>query len=168
MAILYGILQEETPSNGANFRYDAIGKNSEVIAVGDPLTISSGVLSVAGTTNTIVGIAVKAATMSSTNQTVAKVSPGYTPISPDDLYVMGSNGDFTGNATDGGTYYKLTGTTGVVQVDQASGVQTGANRVVEIIEVDPFNIGGSGSGSGLRQVVVKVVKTPNLNVSITS
>lgn len=167
MSILYGAQVLSESRDESDIRYDAIGKNSEVIALNDPLTISSGILSVAGTTNTVVGIAAKTQTMSSTNQTVAKVVPGYVPADGT-LFLMGSNGDFTGNATDGGTYYKLAGTTGIVQVDQASGVQTGANRVVEIIEVDPFNVGGTGSGSGLRQVSVRFVKTPYTNVSITA
>ena len=151
-----------------NIAYDAIGKNSEAFTIGDPVTIASGLLSVAGTTNTVVGIAVKTQTMASNNQTVAKVTPGYIPINTDDLYLMGSTADFTGNATDGGTYYCLTAaTTGTLRVDNA-GANTGASRVVEIIQVDPFNIGGTGASSGLRQVVVKIVKTPYTNVTITA
>lgn len=169
MAIIYGASVIKSKKLETDYSYDAIGKNSEVIASGDPLTISSGVLSVAGTTNTVVGIAAKTATMASDNQTVAKVQPAYTPIEESALYLMGTNSDLTGNATDGGTYYKLTtATSGAVQVDVTSGTQTGANRVVEIVEVDPFAKGGSGSGSGLREVVVRFVKTPYTNVTITA
>lgn len=150
--------------NASNIEYDAIGKNSEVITRGDPLTISSGVLAVASTTSVIAGVAVKTATMASDNQTVAKVTPGYIRALPETTFLMGSNGDFTGNATDAGTYYKLTGATGAVQVDQVSGVQTTTSRIVEIVQVDPRGIGGTGANSGLREVLVRFVKTPVLNV----
>jgi hypothetical protein len=163
MAILYGASLFRSDDAEQRFAYDAIGKNSEVFAIGDPVTIASGVLKVCGATDAPAGISVKAQTMASTNQTVAKVAPGYIPIELNDLYIMGSNGDFAGNATDPGTFYKLTGTTGAVLVDQASGVQTTTSRVVEIVQVDPFNIGGSGSGSGVRQVVVRFVRTTTLN-----
>ncbi len=164
MAIIYGVTEIQTPANPSNLRYDTLGKDSEVIAVGDPLSIQSGVLSVATAVQNIVGIAAKKATMGATNDTVY---PPYIPISLDAVYLMGSNGDFTDNETDGGTYYKITGTTGVVQVDQASGVQTTTNRIVEIVKVDPFNEGGSGSGSGLRKVYVKIVKNPAFNLTTT-
>lgn len=167
--ILYGAQIYNSGNFETDLRYDAFGKNSEVITFGDPLTIASGVLAVAGTTNTVVGIAAKTQTMTSTNQTVAKVVPGYIPVTGETLFLMGTNADLTGNGTDGGTYYKLsTGTTALVQVDVTSGVQTTSSRVVEIVEVDPFGIGGTGSGSGLRQVVVRFVKTPYSNVTITA
>jgi hypothetical protein len=73
-----------------------------------------------------------------------------------------------GEATKLGTYYKLTAaTTGTVQIDN-SGATTGASRVVEIVEVDPFNYGSTGAGSGLRMAVVRFVKTPYTNVTITA
>lgn len=169
MSTVYGLSTLKSTKLETDYAYDAFGKNSEAITSGDPLTVASGVLKVAGTTDTIVGIAAKTATMSSSNETVAKVTPAYTPISETQLYYMGTNADLTGNGTDAGTYYKLTtATTGAVQVDVSSGVQTGANRVVEIVEVDPLAHGGTGAGSGLREVVVRVVKTPYSNVSITS
>lgn len=169
MAVINGASVVQENRNETDVRYDIIGKNSEVFAVGDPVTVASGVLKVAGATDTIVGYAVKAQTMASNNQTVAPiVYPGYVPVDNNTIFLMGSNGDFTGNATDAGTYYKLTGTTGAVQVDQASGVQTGANRIVEIVKVDPFGDGGSGSGSGLRTLFVRFVKTPYTNVQITT
>lgn len=168
MSTIYGATVYNENRNESDLSYNAIGKNSEVIALNDPLTIASGVLSVAGTTNTVVGVAAQSATMTSNNQTVAKVTPGYVPAYDSTIFLMGTNADLTGNATDGGTYYKLAGTTGVVQVDVTSGVQTGANRVVEIVEVDPLSIGGTGAGSGLRNVTVRFVKTPYENVSITA
>lgn len=166
MAILYGAALYQTVGNPHNLRYDTLGKDSEVIAVGDPLTIASGVLAVAGTTDSITGVAAGAATMPSTNDTVY---PAFTPIEDGQIYLMGTNADLTDNETNGGTYYKLTAaTTGTVQVDVTSGVQTTTSRVVEIVKVDPNNVGGTGSGSGLRQCLVRFVKTPYTNVAITT
>ena len=169
MATINGAYVWQELSQPSNIRYDVLGKNSVAYTVGDPVKISSGVLDVAGTTDTVVGVAVKTQTMASTNQTVAKIYPGYIPADPTTIFLMGTNGDMTGNATDGGTFYKLTtATTNTVQVDQASGAQTGANRVVEIVKVDPYNVGGSGAGSGLRQVLVRFIKTPYSNIQITT
>lgn len=150
-----------TQTSGLNqgYRYDVIGKNSEVFAVGDPVTITAGVALVAGTTNTVFGIAVKAQTMSATNATVAKVYPALLPVYPDQIFLMGTNADLTGNATDVGKYYQLTGTTGAVKVDVSNGVVGTTSRVVEIVKVDPFTEGGTGAGSGLRKVLVRFVKT---------
>ena len=163
-SVIYGASLFKSNGNESDIVYDAIGKNSVAFTAGDPVTISSGLLDVAGTTNTVVGIAQKTVTMASNNQTVAKVTPGYIPIKNDDVYLMGTTSDLTGNATNGGTYYCLTAaTTGTLQVDTA-GVNTGVSRVVEIIEVDPQQIGGTGASSGLRQVLVKFVKTPYIGV----
>lgn len=164
MGTIFGATLQQSPQAEADLRYDVIGKNSEVFTSGDLVTVSSGVLQVASATSQIVGVVVKTQTMSSNNATVAKVQPGYIPTNPANVYLMGSNGDFTGTATDAGTYYKITGTTGAQQVDQASGVQTTTSRVVEILEVDPFNEGGTGAGSGLRKVTVRIVKSDNFNV----
>ncbi len=166
--IIYGASLYKSAGNEADIQYDVIGKNSEAFTVGDPLTITSGALLVAGTTDPVVGIATKTVTMASNNQTVAKVTPGYIPIKSDDIYLMGCNTDLTGNTTDGGTYYKLiSAATGAMQVNTA-GVQTTTSRVVEIVEVDPQNIGGSGSGSGLRQALVRFVKTPYTGIPTSS
>lgn len=170
MAItIYGAYVVQEGRNESDFRYDTIGKNSEAITSADPLTIASGVLAVAGTTDTIIGVAARTQTMTSDNQTVAKVTPAFTPIADSTIFLMGTNADLTGNATNGGTYYKLTAaTTGTVQVDVTSGVQTTSNRVVEIVQVDPMNLGGTGAGSGLRTCYVRFVKTPYTNVTITA
>ena len=165
---IYGATVAQENRNESDLRYDTIGKNSEVIAAGDPLTIASGVIKVAGTTDSITGVAVGAATMTSNNATVAKVTPAYVPADQT-IFLMGTNSDLTGNGTDGATYYKLTAaTTGTVQVDVTSGVQTTTSRVVEIVKVDPFNLGGTGAGSGLRTCLVRFVKTPYTNVTITA
>lgn len=160
---IYGANIIKNNNMEVDYSYDAIGKNSEVITIGDPLTIASGVISVAGGTATVIGIAVKTQTMASNNQTVAKIVPGYIPIDSNQIYLMGGNAVLTGNATDGGTYYKLiAAATGVMQIDVVSGVQTGANRVVEVVEVDPFNTGD------LTMIAVRFVKDPYQNVTITA
>lgn len=159
--VLYGAQPWNPNDEELDLNFDAIGKNSEVFANYDPVTYSSGQLIVSGTTTSVAGVVAQTVTMSSTNAgtTGARVQPGYYPVSEDTYFLMGTNADLTGNATDVGTYYKLTAnTTGTVQVDVANGVQTTTSRVVMIKSVDPQNIGGSGSGSGLRQVVVVFVK----------
>lgn len=170
--VIYGAFVNQERNNESNIFYDAFGKNSEAFTRGDLVGVASGLMRVitataAGETVPVTGIAIKTATMTSTNQTVAKVSPGYIPAD-ETIFLMGTNSDLTGNATNGGTYYGVTGTTGVQQVDVATGVTTGASRVVEVVQVDPFNEGGTGSGSGLRKVLVRIVKTPYTNVNITA
>lgn len=163
MATLYGATVYQELGNPSNARYDIIGNNSEVFTSGDIVTTSGGDLVVASATSTIFGVTTKTQTMASDNETVAKICPPVIPAE-NTVFLMGSNGDFSGNDTDVGTYYKLTGTTGAQQVDQASGVTTTTSRIVEIVKVDPRNIGGTGAGSGLREVLVRFVKTPVLNV----
>ena len=166
-SVLYGASLWQNRQKESNIRYDIIGTNSTAFTIGDPVTVSSGKLAVAGTTNTVVGIATKTVTMASNNETVAKVTPGYLPVYQDEVYLMGTTADMTA-LTAPGTYYCLTAaTTATVQVDNA-GANTGASRVVEIVKVDPQNIGGTGASSGLRQVLVRVIKTPYSNVTITA
>jgi hypothetical protein len=156
--ILYGAQPWNPNDAELDLNYDSFGKNSEAFTAFDPVTYSSGQLLVAGTTNAIAGVVAKTQTMTSDNVTVAKVQPGYYPASEDTVFLMGTNSDLTGNGTDVGTYYKLTGTTGIVQVDVTSGAQSTTSRNVMIKQVDPQGIGGTGSGSGLRQCLVIFVK----------
>lgn len=165
---IYGAEVYKSPTKEQNYDSNSIGKNSEAITSGDPLTISSGLLQVGGTTNTIVGIAVKTATMASDNQTVAAVKPKYVPIDQDTVFLMGTNSDLSAT-TSIGVYYKLSAaTTNTVQVDVASGAQTGSSRVVVCVGVDPQSEGGTGSGSGLRQGLFKCVKVLNIKSDVTS
>lgn len=164
MAVLYGAEVFQEGANPSNLRYDIIGNNSEVFTRNDIVTTSGGDLVVASATSVIFGVVAKTQTLTSDNETVAKVRPGFVDPQADTIFLMGANGDFSGNDTDVGTYYKITGATGAQQVDQASGVQTTTSRIVEIVKVDPRGIGGTGSGSGLREVLVRFVKTPFLNV----
>src|SRR3990167_4745820 len=164
MSVLYGASVFGENNNGSNIRYDVLGKNSEQFNVGDPVYVTAGDLAVYSGTSAIVGVAVKDQTLTSTNVTVAKVSPGYVPAE-NTVFLMGTNSDLTSNATDFGKAFKLTGATGAVLVDVASGVVTGNSRQVIILKVDPRQIGGTGSGSGLREVLVKFFKTPIQNVN---
>lgn len=157
--VLYGAQAWNPNDEELDLNFDSIGKNSEAFTNGDPVTYSSGALLVAGTTNAVAGIVGQTVTMASTNGTVAKVQPGYIPVSEDTVFLMGTNADLTSNFIDPGTFYKLTtNTTGTVQVDVTNGVQTTTSRVVMIKAVDPQGIGGSGAGSGLRQCLVVFVK----------
>lgn len=159
--VLYGAQPWNPNDDELDLNFDAVGKNSEAFTNYDPVTYSSGLLVVAGTTNAIAGVVGQTVTMAATNAgtTGAQFQPGYVPASEDTVFLMGTNADLTGNATDVGTYYKLTAnTTGAVQVDVTSGVQTTTSRNVMIKAVDPQKIGGSGSGSGLRQCLVVFVK----------
>lgn len=159
---IYGAKLFTSPNNPVN--YDGgrvIGQNSQQFTSGDPVTITSGVLDVAGTTDTIYGIVVKSQTMASDNETVGLVKPSV--LVPDQSYefLMGTNSDLS--ALSVGTFYKLTtGTSGAVQVDVASGATTGLSRVVVCTKVDPQNLGGTGSGSGLRQGLFRIVKPFNI------
>jgi|APCry1669188910_1035180.scaffolds.fasta_scaffold63862_2 hypothetical protein len=159
---LYGATLFKSPSNDVNFNSSIIGKNSEVITSGDILTIdASDGLKVGGATDTVIGVAVKTTTMTSSNETVAKVTPSHIAIDKDYEFLMGTNADMSA-LTSVGAYYKLAGTTGAQQVDVNSGAQTTTNRVVMCTKVDPNNLGGTGSGSGLRQGIFKFVKVFNV------
>ena len=160
MAVLYGarLWQEAYGTGSPDYRYDIIGNNSEDFDTGDPVSVNStGELIVYTGTLAIVGVAVKDVTLASDNETVGKVRPAFIP-SEDHVWLMGTNSDLTDNATDYGKYYRLTGASGLVQVDVSSGVQTENERLVMIVKVDPREIGGTGSGSGVREVLVKFIK----------
>ena len=157
---IYGAQLYNSRNVETNIRYDAIGKNSEVFTVGDLVTVSSGVMKVvSGLTERVFGVCQKTVTMASDNQTVAKVKVPYIPANPDDVWFMGVSQNLTGDATDVGTYYGYTGTTGVQQV-LGSGVQTGTSRQFMIVKVDPYKVGGTGTGQGLQQCLVRFVSNP--------
>ena len=164
----------QTLGNASNIRYDIIGKTSEVIAVGDPLTISSGVLKVVSVaTDPIVGVAAAASTAAQNDGTRYVA---YVPTDDTQVWLMGCVADLTDNKTNGGTIYSLcsasTGSlsaaTGAVQVDVTAGVKTTTSMQVEIIKVDPRGVGGSGANSGLREVLVKFVRTPSVGGIVTN
>ena len=159
---IYGAELFKSPTNPVNFASAVIGKNSEVFTSGDVATIdASDGLKVAGATDSVIGVVQKTATMTSSNETVAKVTPAYIPVDQDYEFLMGTNADMS-PLTSVGAYYKLTGTTGAMQVDVTSGAMTGTARIVMCTKVDPNAEGGTGSGSGLRQGLFKFVKVFNV------
>ena len=158
---IYGASVMKSPTNTSNYAADIIGKNSEVFAIGDILTMDgSHGLKVAGATDSVIGVSATSATMSSTNETVALVKPLYIPVDQDTEFFMGTNSDLS-VLTSPTVYYKLVaGGTGAQQIDVSSGAQTTTNRVVVITKVDPDNLGGSGVG--LSQCLAKFVKVYNV------
>lgn len=164
---LYGARLFESPKDETNAEYPALGANSEAFTQYDIVSVSgqatNKTLGVAQATSTVVGIAFKTQTMTSTNVTVAKVVPGVLVVDEFNKFLMYTNSDLTSTLVDYAKFYKITGATGAQLVDTNSGVQTTTSRVVQIIEVDPYNVGGTGAGSGLRQVVVRFVKTEVAN-----
>ena len=160
-ATIYGAQLATAPDEASNFDGGrVIGKNSEVFTAGDVVTIASGVLDVAAATSQVYGVVQKTETMASDNESVAKVKPSVQVPDYAYEYLMGTNADLA--ATSVGTYYKLTGTTGAMQVDVSAGAMTGTAAIVECSKVDPFNEGGSGSGSGLRQGYFRFIKPFNI------
>ncbi len=161
MATLYGATVQTSPVNPVNFDGGrVVGSNSAVFTANDPVTIdASGTLIVSTATTPIYGVIQKTQTMTSTNATVAKVLPVCIPVDQSYEFLMGTNSDLA--ITSVGTFYKLTGTTGVVQVDVTSGAMTGVARVVVCTQVDPNAVGGTGAGSGLRQGLFKFVRVTN-------
>jgi hypothetical protein len=172
--LIYGAKLNQSGGHQPTLRYDTLGKNSEVFACNDIVSISddAGALSVETdwvATTTCVGVIAKAQTMESDNETATdhKVYPAYIPIYDDQIWLMGTNSDLTDNHTNAGTYYNITGGTGAQQVDVSGGVSSTTLRCVEIVKVDPFNEGGSGAKSGLRTVLVRILKTPYSNITAT-
>lgn len=143
----------ETNTDGGR----VLGSNSAVFTSNDPVTIdASGTLIVATATTPVYGVVLTTQTMTSTNATVALVKPNCFTVEQEYEFLMGTNADLT--ATSVGTYYKLTGATGAVQVDVTSGAQTTTSRIVVCTEVDPNAVGGTGANSGARQGLFKFVK----------
>jgi hypothetical protein len=167
---LYGAVQVQNSTKDSNLRYDIVGKNSELFHSGELVTETSGVLLVAATTDPVYGVVVKTQAMASDNQTVAQVKPGYIPAN-EGIFLMGADADLSVVASNG-LYFPVTGATATQQISVATlGGTTGAtgvSRVLQIVKVDPFNEGGTGAGSGLRQAFVRIVKTPYTNVAITA
>lgn len=146
-----------SPTESVNYQGDVIGKNSEVFTAGDFVTATSTGLDVAAASTAIIGSVVKTQTMTSDNQTVAKVKPVFQAIDQSYQFIMNTNADLSPLASIGVTY-NITGTTGAQLVDVTGGATTGADAIVSCVQVDPFGIGGTGSGSGLRVGVFKVVR----------
>lgn len=158
---IYGATLYQAPTNEVNARYDVIGETSDVVKAGDILSMESGVLEVTdAATEAIAGVAITPATAAQNDGTKYI---GYIPADENYVFLMGTNSDLTGNSTDFGTFYGITGGTGAQQVNVSGGATTTTSRQVMIVKVDPFGIGGTGSGSGLRQCLVKFVRIPQFN-----
>lgn len=143
----------ETNSDGGR----VLGSNNAIFAANDPVTIdASGTLIVATATSPVYGVILAGQTMTASNTSVNLVKPLCFTTEQEYEFLMGTNADLS--ATSVGTYYKLAGTTGAVQVDVASGAQTTTSRIVECTEVDPNAIGGTGANSGARQGLFKFTK----------
>jgi hypothetical protein len=161
---IYGARPTKSPNNPtANYNYGVIGKNSEVFNTYDVVEIdtTNGLKVIASATPSVYGVVLKEQTMASDNQTVAKVKPAVAVVDMDYEYLMGCNSDLSPITSPGG-YFKLTGATGAIQVDVAAGEVSTTDRVVICTKVDPAEIGGTGSGSGLRQGLFKFVKISNV------
>lgn len=156
---LYGAQLTTSPNNPTNTDGGrVIGKNSEVFTANDVCGLdNTNGLFVATAVAAVYGVVLKTQTMASDNQTVAKVKPMCFPIDQSYEWLMGTNSDLS-PLTSVGQFYKLTGTTGIQQVDVSGGAMTGVARVVVCTEVDPNGFGGTGSGSGLRQGLFKFVR----------
>ncbi len=157
---IYGAQTTTSPNNPTNTDGGrVIGDNSEVFTANDIVTIEvgSGTLAVAGSADAIYGVVLKTQTMASDNETVAKVTPICFIVDQSYEWLMGTNSDLS-PLTSVGQYYAITGATAVQQVSVSGGATTGVNRQVICTAVDPFGLGGTGSGSGLRQGLFKFVR----------
>lgn len=161
-ATLYGAQLAQAPGNAVNARYDMIGVSSDVVKAGDIMSMQSGNIGVvSAATQAVAGVAITPATAAQNDGSTKYI--GFIPADENYVWLMGTNSDLTDNATDYGTFYGITGGTGAQQVNVSGGVTTTTSRQVMIVKVDPFNVGGTGSGSGLRQCLVKFVRVPEFN-----
>lgn len=128
----------------------AIGKNSEVFTIMDPVTVdSNGFLAFATAGTKVIGHMNETITMASDNQTVAKVKPKYTPA---EGVVILAEADQAWTQTDIGAYADIVGSTGSVNVNFAAG----ASGQYYVLEGDPL---GTGSTT---QVAVTVAEPQKL------
>lgn len=112
---------------------DIIGNNSEAFATGDPVNIdSNGHLIVATAGVKVIGFATDTVTMTSDNETVAKVKPNYIPAQPGVLMVYTAD-QAAVSADDIGEYADLTGTTGAIQMN----LTAGATGQFLVRQIDP-------------------------------
>lgn len=122
----------------------AVIKNSEVIAKGDLLTLSSGFAAVSGAASIPLGFADTSKTGAVDNQTVAKVEIPYWPAETGMTFEMDFNTTVAMSAAYQGYMFKLTGATGAMQVDSNTASTTVG--VVELVKFDPRREGSSVRG----------------------
>ena len=127
---MYG-LHLRRPYTGEELEYE-IGKNSEAFADGDPVTRESGYLTVSSAGDRVDGMCVEDKTCAADNVTVAKYKVGFIPANMNDKYEADlSAGSVYASCV--GFYANLTGTTGAVQIDQATlSATTGQFRITAL------------------------------------
>lgn len=159
---VYGFELYRPQQQAHNYFYPGFGKNSEVFAKGDPVAAGANGLYVGSTTDTIIGIAVRDQTMSSTNETVAKVRPALIPTNPEYEFLASADADMN-SLTQVGLTYQLEGTTGAIMVDATTGSRAGVTNaaVVICVDIDPDREGGAGDTGGARLGVFRFVKGIN-------
>lgn len=159
---LYGAVVFHSPTKETNTDGGlVIGKNSVAFTANDLVAIdNTNGLEIATASTDIYGVVMTTQTMGASNQTVQLVKPMC--FVPDQSYqwLMGTNADLS-PLTSVGQYYAITGTTGIMQVDVNGGAVTGASRQVVCLGVDPNAVGGTGTGSGVRQGLFQFVKIQN-------
>jgi hypothetical protein len=139
---------QKVPDNIA-IAADIIGNNSEVFAPADPVSIdANGNLIVATAGVKVIGFATDDVTMSSSNETVAKVKPNYIPAYQGVKMVYTAD-QAAVTADDIGEYCDLTGTTGAIQMDLTGGT---SGQFI-ILEADP-------DGDGTTTLVVVETAEP--------
>ena len=159
---LYGAQQTTSPNNPTNTDGGrVIGQNSAVFTANDLVSVTTTGLEVATSSTDIYGVVLKTQTMGASNQTVDFVQPLCFIADQSYEWLMGTNSDLSALSSIG-QYYKITGTTGIQQVDVSGGAMTGTARQVVCTDVDPQGLGGTGVGSGLRQGLFKFVLVSDL------
>lgn len=145
---MYG-LHLRVPSECENLRY-TIGTNSATFNVGDPVTLESGLLTVSSAGDRVAGVCNEYKVCASDNATVAKYKVSYIPASPNFLFEADMSADST-QAACVGFYADLTGTTGVVQIDQSTLSSTVGQFYIH--DIDPRG------ESDLSKVLVSVAES---------
>jgi len=163
---LYGFSLYKSPTFSANEEYPVIGANSIAFTAGDPVIVSGGfaITQIVVGSQPLLGIAAKTVTMSSTNQTVAKVTVPIIPIDQAYTFLAGADGELS--ATTGpGAFFAISvdGPTGqYVGVVAATAVAfAGATTSCVLLAVDPQGLGTTGVGGGSRQGLFRFTKSVN-------
>lgn len=137
-------LQEYTKSD---MGYPVIAANSTTFSKADPLTINaSGFLIVATAGTKIIGFSLEDVTTTSTNQTVAMYCPQYVKAQG---VVMAFTADQAAVQGDVGGYADLSGTTGAIQINLA----TGATGQFLVLGIGPLD-----NGTTTTEVAVTVAE----------
>jgi len=128
--------------------------NSTILNIGDPITFDTdGFIILASAGLRIEGVAKHYVSVAADNETVAEIKIQYEVADSKDLYEMDASAAVT--ATNRSMYGDVTGTTGAIQLDQASlADDTGQLRLHEI---DPY-----GDGSTTR-VLVNIAELERLS-----